>query len=394
MAPVHLRTACVDLDGNIIGTGRMIHPPDDNGYFPAQQSNQLRLSRQLGIQFGLYVAPCRATRDPSSGFLTTEEFGSELNIPEPLALVIMQRLRLGTSERIEMSLWHQNGNLASSTNRSAGYRQLLSEWILEISESAGSVTIKISAALQASRPIEQWMTKARIGNFWTTQDATAPRLQIEMTIDLATRVACFGTGVEGLTHEKLSEFAQPTSTSIERLDIEQAPVGPSCAFGFHQKRWLDFYHNEDALALTWMGPQRRSTTGFIRHDGNYLWPRIWMHGVKLEMVADTMGGKQPVSRLTMSDGVFGELQDHPIRFEGYNPHPIQLIVEATLDFALTTRGLAFSYRCLVNDLDLSSLPYRPGWIDGNATLPWELLIFRHPQFLRHRSRVPRALRAD
>ncbi|MBK8158486.1 MAG: hypothetical protein IPK59_06855 [Rhodospirillaceae bacterium] len=393
---MHLRDARVDLDGNVIASGRMIFASDNGGVFAAQECDQVQISR-LGP---LRVVACKSRRDSDSGFLVSEAVGPALSFPDVFATVIRRACWLSPKEAIVMSLGHQDGALASSVDRDA-VSQPLSDWKLEVEAIEGAIHVRASAALRATLPFN--LRNKDIGSYWSSREETE-RISVTFSVDPVTRTACFGSYTGVLSDKWCAGDAVPARTSLQALRLDTAPVGPFNEMGpAAETGWIKvqswFTPNapsgQSVLALIFnrVASIARTESGFLASTDRDSGQRsIWFEGINLVIVADLMRHANTM-KLSLTDGISGYLWDPSEQRHFYDmdisPTPEQHFLEATISFALTARGLECHYRIHVNDLHVIRLgtKYQRGWIEDSVTLPWELLILRHPQFLQRRESV-------
>ena len=346
---MHLKSASVDVEGNLIAVGTMVHPVDDAGEFRPHELECLKIDRET-----MRIIRCKAVRD-ETGFFQAEEIGTVLYVPEPLASQVKWALRFGAMGPLEIAVLHDVGSLASSASRIQNFTQTLSDWRLRIVEQEGDITVLMSAALNSAH-LRDWRTSEQ--NFWTSQ--TGARVETRFPINAATRIACFGAHVPDRYSGAEGEEAQACATVGRRLNLESAPVGPIAEFGIRDDRWVYFTsHGPDpCITLTEHRHVRRLANGFLSR-GYYEWPRIWIHGLSLASIASILGDK-PV-RLS-GEGVGVSVSNEGR--EGWS----ELASEAALEFRLQVDGLALDYF-----LTVAGQP-----VEGRVLLPWELLILRYP----------------
>ena len=381
----HLRDARVDLDSQILVDGLVDLPPDRDGLFPRAAHDTLRLDAKTTL---MRLAVARASRDPASGFLRSEETGPAVYLPPPIATVIHRALCFSPPEPVHLRLGGEAGSLQSGPSIDGSKKQPLSDWLLELEETDDGLSIRLSAALKATRPIKDWLKDT--GNFWDPVDGEPARLGVEFRVDRVTRAAAFAAYFPELAGTPLGE-AEPGTTSLRDLRLDQALIGPHTMFGTTSRgQWASFYQGEGwtpSIAITPMGPERRTTTGFLECRMSYQWPRIWMQGIDLDVVANAMGADPSVT-LTLENGGFGSLQQHHSVYDTSGPLPRMRVIGARLDFKLTVAGLEFAYDLQIDELAAVGVP---GRVTGDITLAWELLILRFPRFLRHRQAVLKGL---
>lgn len=354
--PLQLRSATVDLDGNLIAAGTMVHPIDDAGEFRPDELDRLKIDRET-----MRIIRCTAACD-GTGFYHAEEIGTVLYVPESLASQIRWALRFGAKEPLEMAILQHQGSLASSASRIKHLTQPLSDWRLRVEEVDGSIAVVLSAALHSPH-LREWLASEQ--NFWAGQ--AGARVEARFTITAATRVACFGAYVPDGHAEADGAKSQPFVPDGRRLNLENAPVGPMREFGIRNGHWVDIGSDLGGfpyIALTERRDVRRLGSGFLSY-GHCVWPRIWIRGLSLSSVSSALG-KEP---LRLSGGAIAVRLSDDGR-EGWS----QVASEAALEFRLQVEGLALDY----------FLTVAGRLVEGRVLLPWELLILRYPALAARR----------
>lgn len=204
---MHLSAASVDLDGNIIASGSIVHSQDDRGEFDPCDGDRLKISRGEWMK----IVRCSCVRE-DCGFLRSEEYGAGVLVPAALATVITRALRLGAAEPQSVTLNHQEGELSNSFDPTYHLCQPLSDWHLAIDEREGEIFVVLSAALHA-RHLREWLESE--ANFWAQQPGQ--RVEVRFSINAATRVACFGAYVAGAAKDDEGELATPSLFDGSRL---------------------------------------------------------------------------------------------------------------------------------------------------------------------------------
>ncbi len=355
---MHLQSASVDLEGNLIVTGSLTFPPDDDGKFIFADSVQLRISRP-----GYSIVRCTAERD-RSGFQKADHFGARLSLPSAFNM-IEHAIRFGTAKPVEASVKSQAGSLSIPVSPTADLRQPLSDWHLRIEEIDGGVRVALSAALHATDLNPVFRSEQ---NFWGGQPGS--RIAVEFTVNNATRTACYGALFKNRAAEGDGTPAAPEFSDASDLNIERAPVGPVAQFAICDGRWISFGDHDGlypSIALTEHSHVTRLPNGFLSH-GNYVWPRTWLRGVDFLALAKVLGGG-PV-RVSGSSIIGSRSNDGR---EGWSESSSETAVELSLG----KEGLSLDYFLKIKD--------RP--VHGRTTLPWELLILRYPALAKKRKQI-------
>jgi hypothetical protein len=375
---MHLREACVDLDGQVAAIGRIEYPPDPAGCFPLPAHRRVRI-RMFSTQ--LRLAAADAERDEETGFLISKDVGPVVFVPESFAMMIRTALRLRQEAPLEAHLADQQQTLQSCPDREIAKCQPLSDWRLQISTLDGTVRIRLSAALQATRQIPEWEQKST-GNFWNiTDDKVAPRITVVFDVDAVTRVVSYGCRGHELFQGADATPMELSRKSLPDLKLADAPIGlDGKLYGYAPQRGPVSFYSEIGSPRIAISDVRldRYPNGFVTESGPYSWPRIWLDLFDMDGV---VRGVRSTFKLTIetNDGYFGDLQQHYQFYEGYELRPEQSIRRARLNFELNLSGLSFSYALFIDDLHLSSRgKHSPGWLNGELILPWELLIIRYP----------------
>lgn len=337
--------------------------------------------------------PCRATRDPKSGFLVSESFGPEVWLPGEISGALLDAFHSSVRKHRDLTLGHQAGALARAPGDRIRSPQALSAWHVTLEQVDGYVGVSMSAALRRTDPD---LLDKPPENHWDSVGDPA-RITVSLRVDPATRVACFGahTGLEGepppeeyqrvLAARRARRPYPPLPAAGHALSLETAPVGvrrglASVRAGgltLSQSGWINLFesHGRPTLALSPDFPGPKAPSGFLTH-GDFGWPRLWFEGINLDVIADVMGPSPSVS-MTIS----GENGSY-VQFAGFET-PSDPIVETHLRAEIAEDGLTLSCRC--KSLDRKT--QRPTWREATLTLSWELLILRYPRFLRFRDQV-------
>lgn len=380
---MHLRDARVDLDGNLIASGRITYPPDDSGSFPIVAHERLRIVRGPRNSV-LTISPTLAERDHNTGFYARADVGPEVFIPHSIGVAIQQVLRSDLTGPIAMTVQAEAGTLLSSSDRETAKRQSLSNWRAEISHREGMVDVRLSADLLRTQP------NLPMENFWANRDQAA-RIEISLSVDLITRAACFGTYSDRIPEEPRRGDASLRQSSLGDPILEHAMVGIFCSAYATDLRgnWIRLHSSPSppSLSLESLSSRARTASGLVSYNNHFHWPRVCFSGIDLDLINEMMGRK-PTLTLVFSDGESGVLDQHRSFYEDEPTHLQQSIVEAKHSFELTEAGLRYCYKALVTNLDRQI--YAPGWIEDEMVLSWETLILRYPQFLRHRKQIAAA----
>ena len=352
----HIRQAGVARDSAFVLRGHIQHPVDDDGIYPCPQADHVRISRT----FGMRIVRCRAERD-ISGFVTTQEFGGEVHLPEQVASILNRAFAGRLRQPISMRLHQQMGELAHSTRPEGRIDQPLSDWSLDIEERDDDLYVILSATLHGAH-LEEWQT--RTANHWGRQ--TGAQLVIQFTMDAVTRIACFGYYAPSLSTNAVAPTPLPPPATLAELDIATAPVGTftQCAVGpdglisFHESLELGF------LYLTRLSHPARTDAGFLPSHMNHVWPRLSLRGITMASIRFSLLNC-PAIRLTAEGDCVGDLQ-----YAGPDGWMSNLI-QWTADIRRDEVGLHFAVEARSAEAS-RTLSFR---------LPWELLILRYPGFL-------------
>lgn len=356
----HISEAGVALDGSLIAKGSIQHILDDNGYFLPHAGDVLRISRLRGMR----IVRCRSSRD-ASGFLEVAEYGAEVHVPPPFAVIIQRALHLGLKEPIVAQLGYQIGQLVDSVSTIKTLVQPLTDWTLDIEEEAGTIHVRLSAALNATQ-LESWNTSH--SNYWSSYPSN--RIDVVFAITASTRVACYGAYVPVLDQGPNSVAIIPAISDSPALNICNAPVGTFTQFAISGSRWLHFYENSEmkSFSITEHDAPERTALGFLADSHRYRWPRITIDGIDLDGIAAAIAPTGSL-RITLQNGRFGRLS-----YGGPEGRSID-IIGVDLTAKLSNVGLKFSYEVKTNN-DVKS---------GEFYLMRELLILRYPKLASIRS---------
>lgn len=357
---MHLKSASVDLEGNLVAQGTMSHPVDDAEEFPPSGMDQLKIGRDACMT----VIQCTAERE-DSGFFRTNEVGPLLRVPEALSVIIMRALHRGAKGAMIATIGHQEGELASSSSRIAALSQPLSDWRLRIEETGGDVNVAISAALHAEH-LRGWRSSER--NFWAGQPGA--RVEARFSIDAATRTACFGAYIPDDRSDEGGVPAHPLASKGSLLNIENAPVGPLREFGIRNGRWVMFSLgslDSPMSSFTEHRDVQRLSNGFLSL-GDYVWPRLWIRGADLGSIVRSLDAA-PI-RLS-GNGIAASLSNDGR--EGWSERGYDVAIELRLSAA----GLVLDYHLTVGSRRVKE----------QVILPWELLILRYPALARKRQAI-------
>ena len=296
--------------------------------------------------------------------------GPLIQLPEFLSICLRNTLsRLEIPRQVQ--LVDEGGFVNSSNDKDSAKRQSLSDWMLKAEEVGEHLVVQISATLAAKTPIPTW---GNFGNFWSANEGA--RVNIELRFDQVTRAACFGACFAGWPDEKTGTEVRRGTTSIANLKLEDAPIRPG--FGFYaytRSGWVEVTETFGSLyvhlSVRAQKRLKRTSNGFIAsHYVEY--PQITFDGIDLSIVSQVMRGG-PSATVEFTDGRFGSVTRGPVGRDEYDNF-LDVILKSTLRFRLKKSGLEFAY----------SLLGEKGAIVDTCVLPWEVLILRHPEFLRHK----------
>lgn len=358
-----LASASVDLNGDLVAVGRLTHPPDDAGYFAPLDLEALRITRGAP---GMRIAGSDAARHPS-GFFEVAQAGSELSVPEALAVTIRHSLQFGANGPIEVHLLHQDGRLTCSAEGEERREQPLSDWRLRLEDRDGEIHVDLSAALHADH-FKSWNRAA--ANYWSGRPGS--RVEAAFAVDRATRIACFGSYIESV-HRPDSDGVPvaPPDFDGASLSLGKAPVGSATEFGVSEGRWMDVGHYSGrwpSVAITEHRDVRRLPSGFLT-GGNYVWPRLWIQGLDLDRAVAALESRPLL--FSEANGLRASLgYDGP---EGWS----EWVRLDSLEIALGADGLTLSYA-------LGGPVAKTG---TKVLLPWELLILRYPMLAGRRDSI-------
>lgn len=400
---MNLRDARVDLDGQVVAVGQFRYPMDDKGYFVLQPHDRVRIDKRTDtVRPGcLRLAAATELRDPVSGFLIAQEKGVTVIVPEALSSNIRaalrhsppRTLRVTLSEQSEGLRWHSEKNPETVDNLrrqrlplsdpDSSKRQLLSDWELEITCDGESLHFRLSAALFASEPVRAW-EKNYIGH-WSVTDGTPPRIEIAFAVDIATRVASFHAA-HIASETQVADSPTPFGSTLKTLTLATAPIdtlGRMFAVSA-SGQWTSFETESGRISLTPHHAKKRLANGFLLCDTRNKVPSVSLTAVGIDSLLRPLWRERAVT-LELRDGTFGFLiQDRAFHETFSQPAPRQMIEHVLLKLSVDIKGLQFSYRVYVTDLDVSQREYEPGWLQDTLTIPWEIVILRFPELLWHR----------
>lgn len=353
----HIRQAGVGLDGSLVLSGSISHPVDDGGVYPCPVSDHVRISRT----FGTRLVRCKATRD-ISGFLTTEEFGGEVQLPEPIASTLIRACSVRVEEPIILRLDQQAGFLADRASRESRLCQPLSDWSLTIEERDYKLHVSLSARLYGAN-VEEWQKKST-GNHWQRQ--TGARIDIQFVMDAITRIACFGYYSPSIPTEGTFAASLPAPTKLNDLDITTATVGTFVQCGVAPDRLVSIHESAElgCLSLTRQAHPKRTPAGFLATTMTHVWPGLTLYGITMASFRFALRSN-PSLRLTAAGDQAGYLHYGGPEGEIIN------VTCWTADIKRDEVGLHFDIEALSARTPLR-LVFR---------LPWEMLILRYPGFL-------------
>lgn len=375
-ASMNLSEARVDLEGNLIAPGQIVYPADPAGHFPPRRHNHLRISpRQTSIRLvGAEVWP-----DADSGFTLVEEIPPAIFVPASLSLIIRNALEFQRTDSVHVALASPEGRLTSDKSESRS--QPLSDWTLDINANQGELKVALSAALKGINPLAA--LRGREQNFWTSTDDKQAKLTVEFDVNIATRIAMFGTRLDG---RELLEHAQSglilPMADDENPSLANAPIALSGEiFGYDTGGDLigiyESHHASPCIALTRCRLRKRHANGFLSVDQNPVWPRLWFYGFDMTRLIDVVRGHGKSASIELRDGWYGFIEWH--REEGSVS-----IEHARIDLRLADRGFEFSYSAGGKPPEN---PRLPRLISGKFTIPWEILILRYPRLGRYNPRA-------
>lgn len=397
---MNLSDARVDLDGGIVALGQFRCATNDKG--------DLTLSPHNGVRFGidawgrLRLGAVNAVRDPASGFLMTSEVGVAVLVPDCLSSIIRSALRRPPSRSLnalyseqEEGLRWNSGSGPKDDVRTEGVpfldpdswkRQLLSDWKLEVCTEREDVKIRISAALFATEPVRVY-EKAYFGH-WSVANNTPPRIEIEFSVDLATRVAAFHAAY--ITSEACVavDSDRPFNTTLTSLNLASAPINTSGEiFGtMGNGRWVSVGTDHDSLLITPHYSKKRSVNGFLLCDTGHNTPSIALRGIAMTtLLRGLWRASRHTATLEWRNGTFGFLIQDRGFHERYEKTPRQFIQHVVIECRVGMKGLELAYRLYIADLDVSQSDYKAAWLEDMLTIPWEVVILRYPELLWHRA---------
>jgi hypothetical protein len=347
----------VALDGSLVLRGIISHPVDDDGIYPCPVSDHVRISRT----FGTRLVRCQATRD-ISGFLTKEEFGGEVQLPEPIAFTLIRAFSVRVKEPIVLRLDQQAGFLADSTSRESRLCQPLSDWSLTIEERDDDLHVALSAKLYGAK-VEEWQ-KNSTANHWQRQPSA--RIDIQFVLDAITRTACFGCYSPSISTEGTAAASLPAPAKLTELDISTAPVGEFVQCGVAPDRLVSIHESAElgCLSLDRRALPKRTPAGFLATTMTYVWPRLTLYGITMASLRFALRSN-PSLRLTAEGDQAGHLH------YGGSDGEIINVTGWTADIKRDEVGLHFDIEALSTRTP-QRLIFR---------LPWETLILRYPGLL-------------
>jgi hypothetical protein len=381
---MHLREARIDLGGQVAAVGRIEYLPDEAGYFPLPSHHCVRVSK-FGTR--LRLAAATSERDNKTNFLDSREVGPVVFVPESLGVVIQSGLRNRLESSIEVHLADQQETLESCGNREISRKQPLSDWGLHISTIGGTLRIKLSAALQATKEIPDW--NKSVGNFWKISNSPGARVTIEFEVDEVTRILFYGFPGSGSFDDASAAPIEPNRSTLLDLKLDNASVSRmGRLFGYAPRGgWISFYDNSSGGIAIGQVRLKRYPDGFVVDSSDPSWPRIWLEAFDMNALIRAVRSTQKLT-IELQDGYFGDLQQHHSFYECYEPTPQQSIQRARLNFQLDLFGLSLTYNLFISDLHPSSRgKHMSGWLEGQLILPWELLIIRYPVLSHDRVKI-------
>jgi hypothetical protein len=387
---MHLREACIDLDGQISAEGRFVYPADDAGHFVPSSHQRVRI-RMYGKT--LRLAEANAERDPVSKFLVSSETGPTMFLPATFSNLMLHALKFQPEGPLEARIVHQEGTFESIGNREIALVQPLSDWKLHIVAVDNTIKFTVSAALTSTRPIPEWQQK-RTGNFWVAACSSHSRLAVEFSIDATTRTAAYGFWPSGISDQIDTVSIDPRHSTLSDVMLEQAPIGIAGEQFVIMKNeagdgWASVSRSDHSLSISPEGTLKRHPNGFVvRHANEQRWPRIRLSGIDMDRIVDYVRDAAKTLTLKFDGGFFGSLDQHHSFYECYDILPRQNIRTAELNARLDLFGLHLAYRLYVEDLYPAVRgPHSSGWLQNEITFPWELLILRYPVLINDRARL-------
>jgi hypothetical protein len=381
---MHLREARIDLGGQVAAVGWIEYVPDEAGYFPLPNHHCVRVSK-FGTR--LRLAPATSERDYKTNFLDSREVGPVVFVPESLGVVIQGALRTRLESSIEIHLADQQETLESCGNREISKKQPLSDWRLRISTIGGTLRIKLSAALQATKEIPVWDKSA--GNFWKISNSPVATITIEFEVDEVTRILFYGYLGSGSFDDAPAAPIEPNRSTLLDMKLDNAPVSRmGRLFGYAPRGgWMSFYDNSLGGIIIGQVRLKRYPDGFVADTSDPSWPRIWLEAFDMNALIRAVRSTLKLT-IELQDGYFGHLQQHHSFYECYEPSPEQSIQRARLNLQLDLFGLSLAYNLFIRDLHPSSRgKHMSGWLQGQLILPWELLIIRYPVLSYDRAKI-------
>jgi hypothetical protein len=381
---MHLREARIDLGGQVAAVGWIEYLPDEAGYFPLPSHHCVRVSK-FGTR--LRLAAATSERDSKTNFLDSREVGPVVFVPESLGVVIQSAVRTRLESSIETHLADQQETLESCGNREISKKQPLSDWRLYISTIGGTLKIRLSAALQATKEIPVWNKST--GNFWKISNSLVARITIEFELDEVTRILFYGFPGSGPFEDAPAAPIEPNRSTLLDMKLDNAPVSRmGRLFGYAPRGgWISFYDNSFGGIVIGRARLGRCPDGFVADSGDPFWPRIWLDAFNMDALIRAVRSTQKLT-IELQDGYFGHLQQHHSFYECYEPMPEQSIRRARLNFQLDLFGLSLTYNLFISDLHPSSRgKHKSGWLQGELILPWELLIIRYPVLSYDRAKI-------
>lgn len=365
---LHLRSANVDFDGNLIVSGTMVHEPDDHGHFPMFDATHLRVSRG-----GERIVRCKATRS-ASGFLEIEEIGWALGVPPEFQVTLEKAFRSGVASKKTIALDFQPGGLGNTNDAKHPPVQQFSGWRLSVEERSRAIWVNLSAD---RLNIEDDHSASKRGNHWSKQPGQ--RITVTFAVDPITRMACYSAYFPDFPKEREASTAVAYTSSLHALSLGSAPIGLHGVCGSFGKHWVSYGDGgafNPQLSFTRIYPPKRDVTGFLVDNQRYLWPSISLEGISTRRIAEAFASKRSV-RLAFGGDIAGHITGH---FTEENP--IERIVEAVVNVALGPAGLEF-------DFQVKTEAHNPSYreIYGSCTICWEVLILRYPVFVKHRAKI-------
>ncbi len=410
-----LADVCVDLFGKIIAAGSIHFPADDRGYFTVPEHSHLRIDpRKSRIEITASGSP---VREAKTGFLGADEIGPLVCISESMSQQILKILGGHLKETSikaassinegELSSFRfkefDNGQPINRAELEHPYRQLLSEWTLDVSTDERGQNFILRAALFTT--IAGPERRKRCENFWSLIDEAPRYLEVRFAVDHVTRAAAFGSIWlairEGSAEPEILEAdPKPILTTLETPVLGKAPMdlsGHIYAIGNH-RGWVKLNsadrYGKSSLGISFQPQPVRLSNGFLCEPHGrrsfakyYETAAIHLDGISLDAVYRFLRHNL-THTIELRDGHFGWLLpiDGRVFHEAHGRS--QCITRAIVESTLSLDGWRFAYRLFVLGLNIGrTSETEDGWLEGEFLIPWEVLILRFPDFLLRRRQL-------